>query len=588
MKPGSSLFNNFALAGSNEALIAQFDWASAGIGPVAIAQTGGPITYASTLVGTNGDTAVLGPAARATYGVTGAGIKIGILSDSFNRKGKLVTDQAADALPQSVTILKEGPKGSADEGRAMAQLVHQIAPGAAIYFYSAFYSETDFAAGITALASAGCNIIVDDVAYFDEPFFQVGSAIDKAIDQATASGVSYFTAAGNDGQGYYQNTFSAMSYSLPGVAGTYKVENFGTPAAPNPFQSITIPKGDQVTFDLQWNQPFQNIGIGHASANSLAMVLYDNNNKIVASAKVNDVGKNPVQLMSFTNRSATNTSYKLSIVQNGGSVAPGIFKYLLMSGGSTINDPNAGKGSGAAYGHAINPSANSVGAIAADSAPANGGNGQVEYFTSSGPGMILFDGTGAKLSTPLVPNKPNFVAPDGIKTNVFNPFYGTSAAAPDAAAVAALMLEAQPGLLPAQVSAILAASAIPVTGPANTTGAGLIQATTAVQLALATTPGVASALALASNTGALPNGIAPDVGPAAIGSAATGGFGGALGAHSPVQLALAAVAFNPMTSNFWFEIDPAATDYADEAAAGGAGSMATLAYLTDVYAPLHA
>jgi subtilisin family serine protease len=69
-------------------------------------------------------------------------------------------------------------------------------------------------------------------------------------------------------------------------------------------------------------------------------------------------------------------------------------------------------------------------------------------------------------------------------TSVFAPFYGTSAAAPCAAAVAALMLQADPELTPGQVTQLLEQSAEPTTGPAMSGGAGLIQAPAAVQLAL--------------------------------------------------------------------------------------------------------
>jgi hypothetical protein len=70
----------------------------------------------------------------------------------------------------------------------MAQLVHRIAPGAQLYFHTAFNSEADFAQGIRDLAAAGAKIIVDDVTYFDEPFFQDGGVIQKAIEDVAAQG----------------------------------------------------------------------------------------------------------------------------------------------------------------------------------------------------------------------------------------------------------------------------------------------------------------------------------------------------------------------------------------------------------------
>jgi subtilisin family serine protease len=78
----------------------------------------------------------------------------------------------------------------------------------------------------------------------------------------------------------------------------------------------------------------------------------------------------------------------------------------------------------------------------------------------------------------------DFLAPDGSVTSVFAPFYGTSAAAPDAAAVAALVLQSDPALTPAQLTQVLEASAIPASGPAAALGAGLVQADTAVSIAL--------------------------------------------------------------------------------------------------------
>ncbi len=78
-------------------------------------------------------------------------------------------------------------------------------PAPQLAFHSAANSEADFAAGITQLQKLGANIIVDDVGYPDEPFFQDG-VVAQAINAAAAQGVAYFSAAGNDGRNSYETT----------------------------------------------------------------------------------------------------------------------------------------------------------------------------------------------------------------------------------------------------------------------------------------------------------------------------------------------------------------------------------------------
>jgi hypothetical protein len=105
--------------------------------------------------------------------ITGAGIKIGIMSSSFN--GQLTVSlirpiprQRRGYLPQNasggsaVTVLQDSDVSGVDnEGLAMAELIHQVAPGAQLYFYTAEGGQDSFAAGVNALVSAGCNIIVE-------------------------------------------------------------------------------------------------------------------------------------------------------------------------------------------------------------------------------------------------------------------------------------------------------------------------------------------------------------------------------------------------------------------------------------------
>jgi hypothetical protein len=169
--------------------------------PVADGQTNG---QTNSQVGSGGATAAQVQQALDESGlsVNGSGIKVGVLSDSFNDLGGAAADEASGALPSAshIQVLKDYASGGSDEGRAMMQIVHDIAPGADLAFYTAFDSEQDFANGILALAAAGCKVICDDVGYFDEPFFQNG-VIAQAIQTVEAEGVTYVTAAGNEGSG---------------------------------------------------------------------------------------------------------------------------------------------------------------------------------------------------------------------------------------------------------------------------------------------------------------------------------------------------------------------------------------------------
>jgi subtilisin family serine protease len=427
------------------------------------------------------DEAMRADIARSDYGVTGAGIKIGILSDSFNLEGGMATDEANGNLPAGVQILEEGASGN-DEGRAMADIVHSIAPGAQILFHTATSGEADFASGIAALVAAGCNVIVDDVAYLNEPFFQDGDVVTQAVENAVASGVSYFTAASNEGNDFVQQNFQAMQVILPGLPKGAIVQNFGSEAAPQPWVNIVVPTGGTLHLDMQWDQPFASIGTGHASDDSLGLALYSTSGQLLASGMVDDTGADPVQTLTFNNTTGA-TAFRLVVYANGGTTPPDMFK-IINYGNGNISGGNVGEGSGTVIGHEMVTGANTVGAMSWGSSPAFGGGNTSESFSSVGTGNILYDSSGNLLTTPESPDKVNFLGADGDVTSTFAPFYGTSAAAPAVAAVAALMLQADPTLTPARVTTLLDQSAEPAGGAAYSTGAGLVQADAAVKLAL--------------------------------------------------------------------------------------------------------
>jgi hypothetical protein len=170
------------------------------------------------------DHASLEDQARQNLGFDGTGVTVGIISDSFDTAASAATHMAQDIasgdLPASTTILQDYPNGT-DEGRAMAQIVHDVAPGASILFDTGEGGQAQMANAIVALANAGAKIIVDDLGYFRELYYQEGP-IAQAVDQVAAQGVAYFSAAGNDA-----NNGAGTGYERPWTPGAYDCAMLG-------------------------------------------------------------------------------------------------------------------------------------------------------------------------------------------------------------------------------------------------------------------------------------------------------------------------------------------------------------------------
>ncbi len=168
-----------------------------------------------------GDALIKGPQFRASQGVTGRGEKVGIISDSVNQfAGGLADSVAAGALPNNVQVIQDLPGGGGtDEGRAMLEIVHQIAPGAALAFDTGAVSEQEMAGAISALAGVGSTVVADDLIYPDEPMFNNG-VIAQSAEAAVNQGVFYDDAAGNNGNNGYLATWSPVTATVGGIAGT--------------------------------------------------------------------------------------------------------------------------------------------------------------------------------------------------------------------------------------------------------------------------------------------------------------------------------------------------------------------------------
>ena len=132
--------------------------------------------------------------ARSTFSANGSGLKVGVMSDSVDY---LTNSQIAGQVNvlNGQGNVNNGGKG---EGTAMLEIVHALAPGAQLYFATGDGGDAAFASNILQLQNAGCNIIVDDMLYNDEPPFQDG-IIAQAVNSVTANGVLFFSSASNAG-----------------------------------------------------------------------------------------------------------------------------------------------------------------------------------------------------------------------------------------------------------------------------------------------------------------------------------------------------------------------------------------------------
>jgi len=544
----------------------------------------------SGAIQSQGDFAQNSDLVRTSNALDGSGVTVGVISDSYNcypvyasngvpanglngyaNNGFNTTaagDTTSGDLPASVNVIKDAtcmnygapiqlPFG--DEGRAMMQIIHDVAPGAGLAFYTAENSEADFANGIVKLAAsvasggAGAKVIVDDVGYFDEPFFQDG-LVAQAVDAVVAQGVAYFSSAGNNGTLAYDNnapSFTTLSTTAPNAGEHLLNFNQAAGGAVTTTLPVSIPPlipGEFVVIVAEWDQPYVTGAPSSGGAkNQIDLCIQgavgnDIINNLTPSGGLgsatctggNAIGADPVQVMFVYNRAdaAGNSSAEtLNIVVglvNGGT-APGRIKIVVEDDGRGSQITQFATNSGTIQGHPGAAGAAAVGAAFFANTPSCGFTPTVEPFSSAGGDPILFNATGTRLTTPVTRPKPDFVGPDGgnntflgftladggvtdastvtecLNNAGFPNFFGTSAAAPHVASIAALFLQANPALTPVEIVGFMQSTAVPMevstSGPVPNVAAGygLVQANLAAQKVPATLP-AAPTLTLATSS----------------------------------------------------------------------------------------
>ncbi len=428
-----------------------------------------------------GDAAHAAASARTTYGIDGTGVRVGVLSDGVDT---LAARQASGDLPPTcpqagacVQVVQECDltpypgTTCGGEGTAMLEIVHDLAPGAKLYFATAVDSDASFAANILALKNTyGCDIIVDDVTYFNEGAFQDG-VIAQAVNTVKAAGVLYFSSAGNSGRltagtsGTWEGDFVDSGTTIAPITTFY-----GSDLPIHSFNGLTggsAANSDQLTasapfaISLKWSDP-----LGGATTDYDIFILDS------GLATVFDVS---ADIQSFTHEPLE--------IMGPGFTQERIVVVLLSGPTKALHlDTNRGRltlaTAGAVVGH--NGGESSISVAATDGRIPGAGNpfvggatNPVETYSSDGPRRIFYDPDGSAITPGNILfgtaggrnlQKPDITAADCVVTTTpgFSPFCGTSAAAPHAAAIAALLLSASPAPAPAAVAAAMAGTALDV------------------------------------------------------------------------------------------------------------------------------
>ncbi|HEU4461231.1 MAG TPA: hypothetical protein VFR75_01435, partial [Solirubrobacterales bacterium] len=305
-------------------------------------------------------------AAREEFGVDGTGVTVGVLSDSFDQATEAVPGGAiaSDAAEDEETGDLPGPQSpcasqktavdelqpyeffeeeeSFDEGRGMLQIVHDVAPEADLAFHSAFNGELDFAEGIEDLADAGAEVIVDDVGYFEEPFFQEGP-VAVAATTVSEEGATYLSSAGNDnlfdGEGNEIASWEAPAFRdsgdcppevrlLSNFNGVHCLD-FNPETATDRTFGIEVEAGEVLTIDLQWAEPWFGV------ETDLDAFLLDDEGELLTLSfedNVEETGR-PVEILQWENPTGADQVVQLVVNRFSGTGEPRLKFVLLQNGG---------------------------------------------------------------------------------------------------------------------------------------------------------------------------------------------------------------------------------------------------------------
>jgi subtilisin family serine protease len=401
-------------------------------------------------------------------GLTGSGVRIGVLDGGFSGYGELVGSE----LPENTIAVYTGSMAdfnSTEHGTACAEIIHDVAPGAELYLVNAGDMDVDYTSAVNWLneqnidiisSSYGLNLLykckvmyellnssyftVDYWSFQAEELSRLEEQINHTVSHAVDSGVTWSQAANNNARQRWEGVFTdtddddAHNFS--------NGSNYNELELPSSFQY-----GKQVYVMMLWGDDTDFI-----TDDDYDLKIVNENGYPVAASLI-DQYEIPLGMEACRFTPISGRKYYIKIERYRAAVQ----EIMIVVGTDTFANlyeysPQKTVNLGTPC---ANPDVITVGAVPYYDPYV------IEDFSGQGP-----------TETGII--KPDLVAPDAVSTVSYgDPFYGTSAAAPHVAGVSALIRQQYPSYSPQQIKSYLESNALDLgaSGKDTVYGSGLVQ-----------------------------------------------------------------------------------------------------------------
>ena len=368
-----------------------------------------------------------GVTAWQAQGWNGAGIRIAVIDQGFRGWMPLV---AEGELGHVITFnfRADGQFEATAHGSAVAEIVYDIAPAATLYLL-AFSTDIELANAVTYARSQGVRIIVHSISWFNSGPGDGSGFIGDIVRGATAGGILWVNAAGNQARQHYRGLFTGSGNSL---------HDFAPGDETN---SLTLSAGSTVCGYLSWDG-------WPRSSDDYDLYLYREGTVVASSQNPQNGTMPPTEALCYQAPAGGRYDWVIQLFRG----EPRLLRLFTTLGpleyhtvpGSIVQPADAVEALAVGAVHWPEPY-------------------RLEDFSSQGP---TADGR----------IKPDLVAYDGVTTRTYglsngipfpagSGFFGTSAAAPHGGGAAALVMQRFPTWSAAQVRDFLESTADDLGGP---------------------------------------------------------------------------------------------------------------------------